>query len=131
MIISGSLANATAISGKEGPVFAQGRPGFTRINQYTNGDVWLEFWGVETQGQEDLVYRSKLYQWTPPEKPGLAGNDLDFTGQTRVCYATKKHHKKKNKKGLTGLNYRAEWEADIKGVPVFDIGKEKGGLTIV
>lgn len=130
MIISGSVAKPTAVSGKEGPMFAHGRSGFTRINQYTNGEVWLEFWGMDSQGKEELVYRSKLYQWVAPEKPELI-TGLDFTGQTKTAFTTKKHHKKKNKKGFTGVNYRAEWEAEISGIPVFDIGKEKGGLTIL
>ena len=131
LIVSGSMSGATATSSKEGPEFAFGQPGFTRINQYTNGEVWLEFWGADNQGKEQMVYRNRLYQWTPVKEEEIISSDLDFAGQTIEAFATKKHHKKKNKKGFMGLNYRKEWEAAISGVPVFDIGKEKGGLKII
>ena len=130
LIVSGSVSGATAVSHKEGPEFAYGREGFTRINHYANGEVWLQFWGTNA-GQADLIHQKLLYTWEPPASQEEVNSGLDFSGQTKTAFATKKHEKKKQKKGLTGLNYRAEWAKEIANVPVFDIGKEKGGLKII
>ena len=100
MIVSGSFADPTAVSHKDGPEFAYGRSGFTRIDIYANGDTWLSFWGANDQGGEELIYQSKLYQWTQPDLQEVAGGDLDFTGQSRTGFGTKKHEKKEKQEGF-------------------------------
>ena len=128
-IVSGAIAKATATVESKNARFAYGEPGFGRLNFYKNGDVYLEFWTAE-----ELVYREKLYHHT--YDPSLDENhyeDIDYTGQAVTARVTGDLAKKpgKTKPGLLGNNYRQEWGTKIKDVPVFDLGKEKGGLEII
>lgn len=129
MIVTGSFSGATATTKGREAEYAYGKEGYTKINQYANGEVWLEFWGVNGESSE-LVHKRQLYKWTSPV---IAEKDLskfDFSGQTITAKATDKHDKPKKKRpGLSGLNYRKEWGADIEGVEVINLGTEKGGLT--
>ncbi len=57
--------------------------------------------------------------------------DTTFSGTTISTAATRKLHKDSKRPGLLGNNYRGEWEATLKGIPVFDLEAERGGLEIV
>ena len=126
-IIAGSLDKATGVAAGNNAQFAHGETGFGKINVYENGDIWLEFWTAENGGS--LVYRHKLlnhqYQVPDPEQYG----DLDFSGQTASSVGNLTLGRDKSNPGWRGNNYRDEWTTTISNVPVFDIGKEKGGLT--
>ncbi len=62
--------------------------------------------------------------------PPIEVTDETFP-DTITARATLKLRKSGDRPGLLGNNYRGEWEAEIPGVPVFDIDSEKGGLKIV
>ncbi|MFT6963904.1 MAG: hypothetical protein ACJAWV_003642 [Flammeovirgaceae bacterium] len=102
------------------------------MNYYKNGDVWVEFWtpdGPDLTGK--VVFRKKLFNHTYAET--VVGEDtskLDYTGQTKKFQATEVLGMRK-KGGMLGQNYRKEWKEVLQDVPVFDMGKERGGLKIV
>ncbi|MEM7548305.1 MAG: hypothetical protein AAF363_01425 [Bacteroidota bacterium] len=128
-VISGSLESASPTASGNGATAAYGIIGFSKVNYYKNGDVWLELW--ETS-KEEPIYKTRLYNkklLEDAEKERII-QDLDYSGQTADAFATKKHQRDKKKPGLPGNNYRKEWETVISDVPVLDLGKEKGGLVI-
>ncbi|MEQ9424280.1 MAG: hypothetical protein RJQ09_07695 [Cyclobacteriaceae bacterium] len=127
-VVTGSLDQPTAVRGGRDSEFTFGSSGFTKINQYTNGDTWLEFWTIKDGAEE--VYRKKLYNWQPPEVPDDP-KSIDYSGQTVTAYATKQLDRNKKRPGLLGKNYRAEWSVEIDSIPVFDLARERGGLEIV
>ncbi len=132
-IISGAIANATPTTDGNNARFSYGAPGFGKLNFYQNGDTYLEFW-TDENGQVSLKYREKLFNHSyKPEDDDLAikYKDLDYSGQTKNAVATTALNKDQKRPGLMGKNYRAEWGTEIQNVPVFDLGKERGGFTIV
>lgn len=130
-IVSGAGCKQSYTTHRKKAQFAYGHKGFSRINFYENGDVWLEFWAPETE-EGRLVYRQKLM--SQPYTPKMTKDEiasLDYTGQTHDAKASTLLSGKGMKNVLLGKNYRPEWETEIKDIRVFDLGKEKGGLEIV
>lgn len=128
-IISGSLDNATGVAAGDSARFVYGHAGFGKINVFENGDLWLEFWSTENGGL--MVYRQRLMnkKYQPADPQQFA--QIDFTGQTASAVGNSKLQKDQKRPGLRGNNYRKEWTAPLANIPVFDIGKEQGGLTPV
>ncbi|MEM7551302.1 MAG: BamA/TamA family outer membrane protein [Bacteroidota bacterium] len=132
-IVSGSISNNTRVASGEGASFAQGTSGYGKLNFYKSGDVYLEFWSTSGQSSQ-LTYSRKLFNhiYNPAtEDLNRFHSDLDYTGQTKDVIATTKLNKSGKKPGLLGNNYRTEWGLEIKNVPYFDLGTEKGGLEII
>jgi hypothetical protein len=134
-VVSGAIAQASAVVKGNNARFASGRPGFGKLNFYDNGDVFLEFWGLEN-GKIKVVFSEKLFNhiYDPSlEQLDTRYQDLDYSGQTTNAVATTKLNRKKGKErpGLLGSNYRKEWATEMQDVPLFDIGSEQGGLEIV
>ncbi|MEO1050260.1 MAG: BamA/TamA family outer membrane protein [Bacteroidota bacterium] len=132
-VVSGSIAKATATAEGNNARYAEGTPGFGKLNFYTNGDVFLEFWTVDKDDQEKMSFREKIlnHVYDPKSDEPKTYPDLDFTGQRMTTYATDKLEKNQKRPGLLGKNYRKEWRTEIKDIRVFDIGKDRGGLKIV
>ncbi|MDA0195081.1 MAG: hypothetical protein O2887_09255 [Bacteroidetes bacterium] len=128
-ILAGSFSKPTATINKDA-LFSYGKAGFSRIDQYTNGEVWLTYW-VQEETEITKAYSVKLYDFPNSVSPTDADDLPKFVDQKVSASSTIKHHKKKNKIGLSGMNYRREWEQMIENVPVFDIETEKGGLVII
>ncbi|MDE5417137.1 BamA/TamA family outer membrane protein [Labilibaculum sp. DW002] len=133
-IVSGSGSKSEYVSQKKMDV-ALREVGFTRLNFYSNNEVWLEFWTVGENGnkEEHLAYREKLYTKDVPTAEDLLEKykEICFSDST-ITIAASQLYKTDSKLKLKffGTNYRREWETPIQ-VPVFDIGKEKGGLKII
>lgn len=133
-IVSGSGSKSDFVSEKKMDVAIR-EVGFSRLNFYSNNEVWLEFWAIGEKGNElpHLAFQKKLYTKNVISEEDLAlkFKELDFSDSTIIVPASKLYATESRlKKRLLGDNYRKEWTTPIK-VPVFDIGKEKGGLKIV
>jgi hypothetical protein len=133
-VVSGSGSKSEYVSEKKMDV-ALREIGFTRLNFYSNDEVWLEMWSVGKNGTKDahLAFQRKLFTKTMPSKKDLAKKykDINFADSTITIAASNLYATdNKLKRSFLGNNYRAEWEAPIE-VPVFDIGTEKGGLKIL
>lgn len=133
-VVSGSGSKTEYVSQKKMDA-AFKEIGFTRLNFYSNDEVWLEMWSVGEKGTDEpkVVFRKKLFTKTTPSKEELAkkyGN-LNFSDSTITIAASNLYETdSKSKRNLLGNNYREEWATPIE-VPVFDIGTEKGGLKIL
>ncbi|WP_372752113.1 BamA/TamA family outer membrane protein [Labilibaculum sp.] len=133
-VVSGSGSSSEYVSDKKMDVAIR-EVGFSRINFYSNDEVWLEFWSVGTEGNEEahLAYRKKLYTRHVFSEDDLAEKfkEINFSDSTITVAASMLYHTdRKLKTKLLGTNYRKDWSTPIQ-VPVFDIGTEKGGLKIL
>ena len=133
-IVSGSGSKSDYVSDKKMD-FAIREIGFSRLNFYTNDEVWLEFWSVGEKGNEPphLAFRKKLYtkKFVSDEDLEKKYQKLNFRDSTVTIAASKQYETdSKWKQKMLGTNYRKDWSTPIN-VPVFDIGVEKGGLKIL
>ncbi len=140
-IISGSAGITSYTSRSRKTDFAMMREGFSKLYFYNNGDVWLEFWIADDQEQPQyhrnpggkLVFRKKLFNkqvYIEKEHQKLM-EETDYPDSTVVAHPNgEKYQAGKIKRILLGNNYRKEWIQPVE-VPVFNFGKEKGGLKIV
>jgi hypothetical protein len=79
-----------------------------------------------------LAFQKKLYTHkVEKDKEEENLQEINYADST-ITMAASKQYQTSNKFHLRmiGKNYRADWSEPIN-VPVFDIGKEKGGLKIV
>ena len=133
-VVSGSGSRSDYVSQKKMDVAIR-EVGFSKIIFLKNDEVWLEFWSVGADGNEDphLAFREKLYSRDIPSKEVLISKykEIDFSDSTvTIAASTLYKTDRKLKKKFLGQNYRKEWETPIQ-VPVFDIATEKGGLKIL
>lgn len=129
-VVSGSIAEAKPVIKGKTADFAYAKSGFGKLNFYDDGDVVLEFWVANGLAGE-MVYSKKLFNHVYKEAPKQNYDELDFSKETNKSIADAGLYKVGQKKpGLLGMNYRKEWATELEA-PVFDIGKEHGGLKIV
>ncbi|MPQ46544.1 BamA/TamA family outer membrane protein [Marinifilum sp. N1E240] len=133
-VVSGSGSKSDYVSKKKMD-FAVSEIGFSKLNFYSNNEVWIELWSVGENGNEapKAIFRQKLYTKKILSKEDLAHKykNIDFSDSTITIAASEMYETdSKSKRKLLGNNYRKEWATPIT-VPVFDIGTEKGGLKIL
>ena len=58
-IVAGSAAQGSPAGLGEGAEFTYGAPGFTQLDFYEDGSVWLQFW-TEMDGKGKVVFRKKI-----------------------------------------------------------------------
>lgn len=122
---AGSKQNTT-VKLKPPSKFAGNYPGFGLLDYYANGEVWLRFESPDREGAvvyDNLISSSPFYEEFDPEEeePPILPDQSDSVNVTSIP---------KRKSWLIGEGYRNEWSQKIIA-PVFDIGKEKGGLKII
>ncbi len=130
-INSGSFSKGAAINTKKA-LFAASNTGFGKLDFYINGDVYLRFYDASSTVNKP-IFEKLLFNKAPFVKEELEAktNDLDYAGKSISTHITDRYTKKSNKPGAFGNNYREEWKTEVKGIPYFDLKKERGGLDIV
>ncbi|RXQ90365.1 hypothetical protein EO244_13225 [Ancylomarina salipaludis] len=133
-VVSGSASLATYVNEKKMD-FALREVGFSKLNFYDDGRVFLEFWTVGKEGETapHLAFTKYLYKYVPLSDDEILKRDqaIDFSDSTiRIAASQIYNTTSQFKLNYLGHNYREEWATPIQ-VPVFDIGKEKGGLKIL
>lgn len=132
-IISGGGGDASYIARKKKKTdFAYQSAGFNKLSYYSNGDVWMEFITSDSISMGKIVYRKKLFNKTvfDPEKKEAILQSLDFSDSVVQVKISEIYTKGKFQQFSMGINYRNIWNATVE-LPVFDIGSEKGGLSII
>ncbi|MGV3502683.1 MAG: BamA/TamA family outer membrane protein [Adhaeribacter sp.] len=130
VVSAGTRAPKIKDPAKKPALFSDPSPGFARINFYSNGEAWLEFWTAA--GPQRPAYRSLLMR-KPTEAmlaADLKGKYFDFSDSVVQVSASQDYQVSKFKRWLLGQNYRQEWQQPVP-IPVFDIGKIQGGLKVV
>lgn len=128
-IVSGSGAKTYHVKKKGHALFAESITGFAQLDLMRDGAAVVTFWRVDDDHSKGLeVYRDTLAA-LPSVEIETAASEQQFPDSV-IVKASAKYAAKPWRQRMLGENYRAEWGQSIK-VPVFDIGKEKGGLQPV
>lgn len=129
-IVSGSGSKTSFVKQKKYSRYAAAVNGFVKMNLYEDGSVGVGFWQVDKKfpaGKE--VFTDYL---SPHERLKKENDSTipDFSGKTIQTNASNQYAAGKGRKKILGENYREAWAQEIE-VPLFDIGKEQGGLKIL
>jgi len=128
-IISGAAGISTHVAQSEKTDYAQSQHGFSKLEFYDNGDVWVEFHTTS----EEVAFRRKLFNKPIYEEKRIEEylSDIDYSDSTVTTYPNgEKYQASSFKRLFFGDNYREEWIIPVE-VPVFDFKNEKGELEIV
>lgn len=123
-IVSGSGSKTTYLK-KGKSTFGKSELGFSELELSENGRANIKFWGVKG----GLLHESELYEKilaAPSMKEGLPS----LEDSSISVAASEKYGANKGKVKWMGANYRDVWATPTE-VPVFDIGREQGGLKIL
>ncbi len=124
-VVSGSGSKVTHVKKGKSSLFAKEEQGFAILEMYESGEASVAYWGIEGGLLfEKDIYKKELKE-TLKEIP-----ELDFSDSTVTVVASRKYEGDKGKHRWLGKNYRDVWSTPIE-VDVFDLGSEKGGLSVV
>lgn len=125
-IVSGSGSKSTFVKKKKLSKFAYDGLGFGKLIFETNGNVRLQFWSPDSL--KAPVYDQVMFNMPFEPLPDVEEFARNFIDSSVVVNASDQYHTEQP--GLLGENYRETWKTEIE-VPMFNIGREKGGLQIV
>lgn len=130
-IVSGTGAKVSDVKQKGYAKLAKGVRGFARLSFYENGEVSSDFFQVDENFPDGKQIFTTSLAPSPAVKQTMTGDVLpDPSIKTVHVKASDQYHAGKWRQKLFGKNYRNVWAQKVE-VPVFDIGKEKGGLKIL
>ncbi len=132
-IISGGGGEGTYIARKEKKAdFAYQGVGYCKLTFLNNGDVWMKFITPDSTEQEKVLFNKMLFNRKVFDKQAKEDyhRNLDYTDSTVLVKLNDVYLAGGFQRFLMGDNYRNIWNTEIE-LPVFDIGTEKGGLTII
>jgi hypothetical protein len=129
-IVSGAGVKNTNVKKKKHSKFAAKVTGFVRADILKTGQVRLTYIQVDVEAPEGkVVFKDSM--------PALDGGPEeakfdapDFSNKKIRTKASLQYDAGNGKKRFLGDNYRTAWSQEIE-VPVFDLGKECGGLKIL
>lgn len=128
-VISGSGSKNSALSRGNNALFGHGTKGFARLNYYSNGQCWVEFWEPNGDGNTGkLMYRSPLYSLPATKKEIAAESKENFIDSTKYIAVGNRYKASKLKQKLFGEHYRTVWSTPVT-IPYLDLAKYGGGLT--
>ena len=128
-VVSGSGSKLSHVKQKRPSKFAGNYHGFGTLEYYASGETKLNFYSPETD--DELIYQATL-----SSKPFISPIPLDsliladFPKGNVLTNASDLYESSGFRRFMFGEGYRSEWYEGIE-VPVFDMGTEKGGLTII
>ncbi|GAB5410588.1 MAG: metallophosphoesterase [Balneolaceae bacterium] len=133
-IVSGSGTKENFVAKGRGAEFTYEGKGFTTLNYYGDGSVWMEAWAPIGNGSSGkLIYKTQI---KPPydqildeeEKEAI---DINYTDST-VVVAPNKNYDKPGKlfRAIAGNHNRNLWSIESE-YPVFDVTEIRGGLELV
>ncbi len=125
---AGSKQNTT-VKQKPPSLFAGNYHGYGYLDYYENGEVWITFESPDTP--DPIVYQKQI-SFTPFHKEYNPSDSikLKLPEDDQLMNVSDMFEGSKLRYFLFGKSYRPEWYAGVSA-PVFDIGKEKGGLEIL
>ena len=133
-IVSGAGSKKSALAGGDGLTFGIGKQGFSKVNYYQDGSVWIEFWIANDDGSGTLAFRSKL--------KGAFKQQADITQTNFSIYNSRQSSVTKtptldgaNKvngfyEKVLGSHYRNIYNEKYE-FPTLDMETFKGGLNVI
>jgi hypothetical protein len=128
-VVSGSGSKLSHVKAKRPSKFAGNYHGFGTLEYYASGDTKLSFYTPDTDNE--LIYETLIS--TKPYIGPVAMDSViveNFPKGDVLTNASDLYEGAGFRRFMFGEGYRAEWYEGVE-VPVFDLGKEKGGLTIL
>jgi hypothetical protein len=129
-VVSGSAAKFSDVKQKGYAKFAEGVLGFTRLDLLKSGAIKIEFFQVDAAMPEGKLLFETTVKSIASLRDSMAGIYLQELKSDHTVKASEQYDAHAVKQIFLGKNYRKEWSLPIS-VPVFDIGKQNGGLTIL
>ena len=135
-IVSGGASRPKHVGSGGLAIFTQANAGFSSLQYYADGSVWVAMWEVDQTAPEGrVVFRTEL---KGPSRdavdPGLPADDdreyPNYTDSTRVIAANPGYQKDGLYKFFLGKHNRDVWALPVE-VPYLDMGRFAGGLTPV
>ncbi|MCL3779072.1 hypothetical protein EMN47_01615 [Prolixibacteraceae bacterium JC049] len=120
-INSGSFSQTAHVT-KPTKGFTAQKYGFTRINFRNDNTIQIQFIGTDS-----IIWEKELQQSTVDIQPQFAKRHFP---DSITMAASSQYIASKKQSRWMGNNYREVWKTPIK-VPVFDIEKAYGGLSII
>jgi hypothetical protein len=122
-VISGSGVNSSNVKKGKLAEFVSAEAGYVRMRVSNN-----------TQAQFEYVTNAsipfqKIIAPLPVIDKTVVIDSISKVGRVRVK-ASSRYAASQSRERWLGKNYRAEWSQEIE-VPVFDLGKERGGLKVI
>ena len=103
--------------------------GFGIVTYFGDGASKLQFWTSEEDNiKGNLIHESVLYSQKKEHQEAKDRHRFEFKTKTVKVKASEIYKATNLKKTFFGTNYRDVWEEEVE-VELFDITKEKGGLT--
>ena len=132
-IVSGAGSKETYVARGRGATFAYKSPGFTTVQYYEDGSIWVEFWEAKYE-QAKVVFRKQIKgpsrDRVNPEVPVVATSYPDYSDSTYVIAANSGYQAGPTKSFWMGSHNREVWSLPVE-VPYLDLGRFAGGLTPV
>jgi hypothetical protein len=129
-VVSGSGSKISPVKKRKNSLFAEDKKGFGRIDYYPNGEAWLSFWEPVDTLEGKQLYQAQLLKSYREQAAPAPDDKYDFKDTTITIVASELYRSKRFKQWLLGENYRKTWLTPIP-VPLINLRKEAGGLTIV
>lgn len=134
-IVSGSGTKSSFVAKGRGAEFNYEGKGFTTLNYYGDGSVWLEAWApIGDGGTGRLLYRQALKPATLDilqTEEGEVLEDIDYTDSTMVIAPNESYDNKGRLFRMVAGGHNRELWSIKSEYPVFDVTEMKGGLNLV
>lgn len=130
-IVSGSGCKTTRVSKGRFSLYQAPETGFAVLNISKNKKVDVIFYEVKGDSVKK-GFEGKVFDFHPlPILPPDTSRKVEYAFKDRVVISASDRYKKSTwaKRWVFGKNYRKEWSTPVT-LKVFNIQKEKGGLTI-
>ena len=131
---AGSRPHHVAPGGKAS--FAYGKAGFSTLQYYKNGEIWIEMWAPDASAPEGrMLFRNQIKgparDAVDPEVPEIAASAYpDYSDSTFVMAANKNYQRGPAYEFFLGKHNRDIWATEVE-VPYLDMGRAAGGLVPV
>jgi hypothetical protein len=127
-VISGAGSKNSALFKGNDALFGHGTKGFARLNYYSNGQCWVEFWEPVGDGNTGkLIYRSPLYSLPAGKKEIIAESKENYADSTKYVAVGEHYEASKFKQKIFGEHYRTVWSTPVT-IPYLDLTQFAGGL---
>lgn len=129
-VVSGAGVKVTRTKTKRHAKFTAGVRGFGRLDFFDDGKATLTFFQVD----DDFPEGKSIYATVLKSSNFLLAADdttvVNYRGKVVRVKASDQYQIKPFGRKMLGANYRKTWATELE-VPVFDIGREQGGLKIL
>ncbi len=132
-IVSGAGSKREPAKLGNGAQFAYGQSGFSQLDFYEDGSVYMKFWAAYKDKPGKVVFEKKIKDALPSTGTETPTSFPEFEkGEKEVNHSLtdKNFEKGKFGRGLWGAHYRDVYKESIT-VPSIDLSKFRGGMTPV